>query len=131
MGRHFMDTAALAKGLDNTISTHDMALMLEKIYRGELISKAASDDMHRILLLRGQKTDSDLDYMGRKLVPRPPLAHVNGVLTGIRNDGGIVEAPSGPFIVAIFLSNQTNEAAAEDSIATTTASIFALMTQGR
>jgi beta-lactamase class A len=129
--RHFLDNVALQKGLDNTMSTGDMALMLEKIYRGQLISKAASDDMHRILLLRGQKTDSDLDYMGRKLVPRPPLAHVNGVLTGIRNDGGIVEPPSGPFIVAIFLSNQANEAAAEDAIATTTAGIFNAMTQAR
>jgi hypothetical protein len=67
--------------------------------------------------------------MGRKLTPRPPLAHVNGVLTGIRNDGGIVEPSSGPFIVIIFLSNQTNETGAEDAIATTTAAIFAAMTR--
>jgi beta-lactamase class A len=124
IGRHFMDDQALAKGLDNTLSPGDMALMLEQIYRGQLISKAASDDMHRILLLRGQETDPTLDYMGRKLVPRPPLAHVNGVLTGIRNDGGVVEASSGPFIVVIFLNHQANETAAEDAIATTTAAIF-------
>ena len=78
--------------------------------------------------LRGQKIDADLDYLGRDLVPRPPLAHVNGVLTGIRNDGGIVEPPSGAYVLVIFLSNQSDEAAAENAIAKASAKVYATMT---
>lgn len=141
--RHFLDTEAQKKGLDNTMSPGDMADMLVKIYHGEMISKAASADMHRILLLRGLKTEAVLDFIGRRLIPRPPIAHLNGELNvvsngvftgGIRDDGGIVEPPSGAYVIVIFLSKPGNVAAvaaAEDEIATASLEIYQTMTQAR
>ena len=126
-----MDTVAQKSGLDNTMSPGDMADMLVRIYHGELVSKAASADMHRILLLRGLKTDSDLDFLGRRLTPRPPIAHVNGVLTGIRDDGGIVEPTSGAYVIVVFLNNQANEVAAEDAIAKASLDVFNAMARAR
>jgi beta-lactamase class A len=118
LARTFMDLEAQARGLDNLTSAADMSEMLRRIAKQQLISPSASREMLRILRLRGGQTTSSLDYMGRLLVPRPDLAHLNGTLTNIRNDAGIVNADDqAGFVLSIFLYKQPSELAAEDAIA--------------
>jgi beta-lactamase class A len=125
LARRFLDEEARKKGLENVTSAADMADMLRRIHGGTLVDKSASEQMLRILRLRGQRADPGLDFIGRNLTPRPTLAQINGVLPGIRNDIGIVETGGKPYVLAIFLRDQADEAAAEQAIARASAEIFA------
>jgi beta-lactamase class A len=117
MQRLLMDVQAQERGLENMISAADLASMLMQIDKGALISRAASAEMLRILELRGRKTDPSLDFLGRHLVPRPTIAHLNGTLVNVRNDAGIVELGNQRFILVALLHDQGNDAAAEEAIA--------------
>jgi beta-lactamase class A len=115
-----MDTAAQQRGLENLTTARDMSDMLTRIYRGQMISDSASREMLRILTLRSARTDPAFDYLGRQLVPRPTIAHLNGTLTGVRDDAGIIEDQHKAFVVAIFTRGQQDESGAEDAIASAT-----------
>jgi beta-lactamase class A len=125
--RMLMDTAAQARGLENTTSAADLATMLTQIKRGDLISPEASAEMLRILELRGRQTDPSLDFLGRHLAPRPTIAHLNGTLVHVRNDAGIVELPDQPFVFVALLHDQTNDTVAEEAIARAAADVTALI----
>jgi beta-lactamase class A len=125
MRRLLMDVRAQARGLENTTSAADLSEMLLRVRSGELISPEASADMLRILELRGRQTDPSLDYLGRHLLPRPALAHLNGTLDHVRNDAGIVELEDRPFILVALLHDQPNDTAAEEAIARAAADIRA------
>lgn len=124
VARRLMDLEAQRRGLENMTSATDAASMLRMIHRGEMISPQASAEMLRILRLRGTITDPSLDFMGRRLSPRPLLAHINGTLSGIRNDAGIVRTERGDYILAIFLRDQRDETAAEEAIARASATVL-------
>jgi beta-lactamase class A len=121
--RLLMDVQAQERGLENTTSAGDLADMLAQIWRGDLISGSASSDMLRILEMRGRQTDPSLDYMGRDLVPRPAIAHLNGTLDNVRNDAGIVELPDQAFIFIALLHDQPSPTRAEGAIAHATAEV--------
>src|SRR5262249_4331824 len=133
LARRFLDTEAQKQGRENVTSAADMAAMLRRIYEGTLIDQASSADMLRILRQRGQNTDAGLDYLGRRLNPRPTIDHLNGVLPdlGVYNDAGIVEPEGRPYILAIFLREQADGRAAEDAIARASASVLSVVTAGR
>jgi serine/threonine-protein kinase len=117
LGRPFMDVEAQRRGLDNQFSARDAAGILQQIYEGRLISPAASEEMLRLLRLRGERTEPTLDYIGRRLSPRPTIAHVNGSLAGVRNEAAIIEQDGRAYILIILLRGQNNEQAAEAAIA--------------
>lgn len=127
--RLFMDQEAGRRGLENQTSAADMAQMLRRVYRGELVDQAASAEMLRLLRCRGKQTDPTLDYLGRDLVPRPTIGHVNGVLPGIRNDVGVVERGGRAFVLALLLRDQADERAAEEAIARAAQRILAAVEQ--
>ena len=127
MRRRLMDTQAQQRGLENTVSAADVVNMLKQIWSGDLLSKADSAEMLRILRLRGKITDPSLDFVGRHLTPRPTIAHLNGTLAAVRNDAAIIELSKSPFIVVMLLHDQHNEPAAEEAIARSTAAIVDLV----
>ncbi|MBV9172113.1 MAG: serine hydrolase, partial [Chloroflexi bacterium] len=110
--RAFMDLTA-PPDLNNVTTTGDMARMFQQLYERTLLPDPSSNqEMLRILRCRGQMTQPELDFMGRSLMPRPVLEHVNGILPGVRNDVSIVEQGDRPFVLAISLQHQSDEAAA-------------------
>jgi beta-lactamase class A len=125
MRRLLMDVQAQERGLDNTTSAADLATMLMRIDQADLISREASNEMLRILELRGKQTDPSLDFLGRHLVPRPTIAHLNGTLVNVRNDAGIVELEKQRFVFVVLLRDQGNDAAAEEAIARAAADVTA------
>jgi beta-lactamase class A len=129
LARQFMDLEAQRRGLDNLTSAGDMAEMLSRIHRGQLVSPAASAEMQRILRLRGERREPGLDFLGRHLSPRPNLAHLNGTLAGVRNEAGIIEANGRAFVLTILLRGQTNEPGAEEAIARAAASIQSIVSE--
>jgi beta-lactamase class A len=130
ISRAFMDTEAQRRGLENLTSARDMAAMLQAIYEGSLVSPAASAEMLRMLKVRGEQNDRGLDFIGRRLNPRPTIAHLNGSFTGIRNEAAIVEQDGRAYVLTIFLRGQTDEAAAEEAIARASEQIWNAVRSG-
>ncbi len=74
----------------------DMAMLLEKLERGEVVSKEASAQMIAILK-RQQYTDG----LGRNLLDTVPIASKSGSLDRLRSDVGIIYTRRGRIVMAI------------------------------
>jgi beta-lactamase class A len=77
----------------------DMVAILEKLYRGELVSKAASDEMVGVL-----KRQHDHDGIGRDM-KNTVIAGKSGALDHLRSDVAIVYSQHGPVAMAITVNN--------------------------
>jgi beta-lactamase class A len=77
----------------------DMVLLLEKLYRGELVSKAASQEMIAVL-----KRQHDHSGVGRDM-NNTVIASKSGALDHLRSDVAIVYSPHGPVAMAITVNN--------------------------
>jgi hypothetical protein len=64
--------------------------------------------------------------MGRQLNPRPTLAHINGELSGVRNDAGIVDSGKHAYVLTVFIRDSGHEAESERAIADVSAAIYKL-----
>ena len=80
------DGRAFSAGPDNNVSTpRDMTTLLAMIYRGEVVNRAACDQMLHIML------QQQLNQRLPRFLPEgTPFAHKTGTLSGIRNDAGIL-----------------------------------------
>ncbi len=107
------DGNAYRPGPDNNAATaRDMTRLCAMIYRGEVISRAASDEMLYILL---QQTLNQ--RLPRYLPYGVPFAHKTGTLSGIRNDAGILYANEQNHIAITVFSRWDAEAVGNDKVA--------------
>ena len=105
--RKLFDAAGHAAGIENTVCAKEIGILLEKMYRGELISPEASAEMLEIL--RNQKLNGKMPFY---LKPRGiACAHKTGEDDGITHDVGIVYARK-PFVLCM-LSEETEVPAFE------------------
>jgi len=93
------DNKAFEKGLINTTTAHDLALIFEKIAKGETVSAEASQAMINILL--DQKFNEIIPAL---LPPGVKVAHKTGSITHVHHDSGIVILPDGRKYVLVLLS---------------------------
>jgi beta-lactamase class A len=77
----------------------DMATMLERIERGEIVGPDASKEMIEFL-----KRNQDNTGMARRL-EGIPIAHKTGALDGLRADVGIVYAKTARIVMAIYVDD--------------------------
>jgi beta-lactamase class A len=85
-GKARRDGRAYSLGAINNVgTTRDMNHLLELIWRGKVVDRAACDQMLHILLQQQYDT-----RLSRFLPSGTPMAHKTGTLTGIRNDAGII-----------------------------------------
>jgi hypothetical protein len=101
INRLLFDAEQSAKGIENTISTGEIALLLDKMYRGELISPKASEEM--LTILKKQRLNGKIPFFVPKNIE---IAHKTGEDSGITHDVAVVYAPR-PFIVC-FCGNEVN-----------------------
>jgi beta-lactamase class A len=80
-------------------SPHEMVTILEKLYKGELVSKDASQEMIAIL-----KKQRDQDGMGRDMKD-VEIAHKSGALDALRSDVGIIYSKRGAIAMAITVDD--------------------------
>jgi len=80
-------------------SPREMVTILEKLYHGQLVGKAASDDMTSVL-----KRQRDHDGIGRDLKD-VVIANKSGALDHLRSDVGIVYSKGGPIAMAITVDD--------------------------
>jgi beta-lactamase class A len=77
----------------------DMVLLLERLYRGDLVNKAASQEMIAVL-----KRQHDHSGVGRDM-NNTVIASKSGALDHLRSDAAIVYSPHGPVAMAITVNN--------------------------
>ena len=88
---------AVVPELSDRGSPHDLCRLMEMIGKHEILDDASCDDV--LDILRRNKSDSRIPA----LLPKGTVvAHKTGTIRGVRNDVGIVQAPSGPYAVAIL-----------------------------
>ena len=80
-------------------SPHDMVQLLDKLYHGELVSKAASDEMLQVL-----KRQRDHNGVGRDMAGLD-IASKSGALDHLRSDVAILYTSNGPVAMAVTVSN--------------------------
>jgi beta-lactamase class A len=117
--RHFLDTAAVLRHMDNRTTPADMAHLLFELERGvrEAIPTVASPKSCRrmIDIMLGQ---TDKDTIPRGIPHGVPVANKTGELSGSRSDVAIVD-PYGdsPYVIAVYTSGLDGAAQAYDGIA--------------
>jgi beta-lactamase class A len=99
--RLLFDASANAKGIRNAISPGELGRLLEKLYRGEFVSREVSDYALDVL------TEQQINHkLGGKLGYDVVIAHKTGEDTNLSNDIGIVYADK-PFVVC-FTGHETD-----------------------
>ncbi len=87
---------------------NEMLLLLEKLYRKEIVDPASCDDMIAIL-----KAQRDRDQIPRYLVgpawEKIQIANKTGALDRVRNDVGIVFTPEGDFVLSLFAQESEDQ----------------------
>jgi len=109
--RKMIDTAASARGDENIATPHEATRLMEKLYRGEAVSKPLSDDVLKFLKLR---KNSPIP----KLLPANiEIANKPGGIEGVACDWAIVYVPNRPFAIAVMTNYNSESANADDAIA--------------
>ncbi len=93
------DIKAFERGLNNTATAADLALLLDAIRRGEAVSPAASEAMRDILL---KQEFNEMIPAG--LPPGTRVAHKTGWITGIVHDAAIVYPEDAASYVLVILT---------------------------
>lgn len=119
INRLLFDAEQSAKGIENTISTGEVALLLEKMYRGELVSPRASEEM--LTILKKQRLNGKIPFLVPKNIE---IAHKTGEDSGITHDVAVVYTPR-PFIVC-FCGNEVNVPEYERVMQEVTASLLTM-----
>lgn len=96
--RHFMDFHARDReDKENWTTAREMGGLLQSIYRREILTPEACDDMIKIL----ERTSRGRIAAG---VPKViPVGHKSGSLAGLRHDVGWVRLPGQPYVLSVFL----------------------------
>lgn len=109
LNRLLFDAEAERKGKRNYIAPAEIGFLLEKIYKGELLSESISKEIERVLKM--QLYNSKIP----RLLPESVIiGHKTGEDSGTTHDVGIVYGKA-PFIFC-FASNDTNVPVAEDAL---------------
>lgn len=95
--RKLMDYAARDRGLDNFTSAYDVALLLQKLARGEGLPGAACQEM--LAILHRQQLRNKLPAL---LPEEAWLAHKTGEQTGNEHDAGIMRRAEKTAVVVVM-----------------------------
>ncbi len=98
--RRMMDLDAIARGEDNTTSALEAGMILERMYRGTLISPEDSREMLRIL--KNQQDSSLIPWHLKHILPEHTIAHKTGGLDHVVHDAALVDLPDRPYILCFF-----------------------------
>ena len=97
---------------NNKTSNQDMALLLTKMYRGQIASNALTVEMF------GFMTNSDFENRLPALLPKTvSVYHKIGSEIGNLHDVGIIDAGAHPYYIGIMTNDITDEAATESVMA--------------
>ena len=109
------DGKAYARGLNNTTTARDLALLLRRLAEERAVSKAASRQMLEIMF--GQRFNEGIPA---GLPPSARVAHKTGSITKINHDAAIVYPPGArrrPYVLVVLTRGLADETRAHRLIA--------------
>ncbi len=108
-----------------TTSAADVGLLLDKLYRGEIVSIEASEQILDML------AKSQMNNRIPALLPEgTKIAHKTGELAGVRNDAGIVFLDGRPYIIVIMSKNLKGEDDGVENLAQISKIVYDYYTAG-
>lgn len=110
--RKMMDFNLRRRGVENYTTAQDMALILEKIYRGTFLNKTISRQCREILLR--QKIN---DRIPAKLPSDTTVAHKTGLENNVCHDVGVVFTKKGDYLVCVLTGHAKSNKIAKRFIA--------------
>ncbi|MGB8508967.1 MAG: serine hydrolase [Pyrinomonadaceae bacterium] len=115
------DGKAFERGLNNTTTARDLLILLRRIAENRAVSRAASEEMMRILL--AQKFNEGIPA-GLPAVAR--VAHKTGSITKINHDAAIVFLPGrrSPYVLVILTRGLADEGRAHRLIADISRAVY-------
>ncbi|MEG2017971.1 MAG: serine hydrolase [Clostridium sp.] len=96
LNRKMMDSPSINSGLKNYVSVDDLALVLEKLYRGEAVSSDYDKKMLDIMKANEQK-----NKIAGKLPQQVIVANKSGDYYEVTNDAGIIYTEEGSYIFCV------------------------------
>lgn len=107
------DIKAFDRGLNNTATARDLAILLVALETGKAASPASTTAMRRTLLAQQLN-----EKIPAGLPPGTPVAHKTGSITGISHDAAIVY-PRGhaPYVLVVLTRGFRDERSADSAIA--------------
>jgi len=109
--RKMMDIRAAAEGRENVATPHELAQLLEAVYRGQVLNKQFTDDYFNLLSIHKES------YIPRELPEDIRIANKPGELEGVRNDCGLIFNSSRPYILCAMSTYVRHERDAADAVA--------------
>jgi len=107
--RELYDMEAAERGLQNYFTPKEIGGLLEKLYNGTFVNKAASDEMISIL-----KSQQICHKISDSLPAGVEVANKTGEVSGVTHDAGIVYGER-PFVF-VFASMQTDTSLANQAL---------------
>ncbi len=108
--RKMMDLKAASEGRENVSTPKEMAILLQSLYRGEILNKEMTEDFFKVL-----STHKD-SWIPRNLPDDLKIADKPGALEGVRNDSGVIFVEKRPFILCVMTTYLRRERDGEDAI---------------
>lgn len=94
-----------------TTSPRDIGLLMQKLYKGEIVSLEASE--HILDMLTKSKLNNRIPAKLPKWDPSTGkglrIAHKTGELSGVRNDAGVVFLDGNPYVIVLMSKNIKGE----------------------
>jgi beta-lactamase class A len=107
------DDKAYAAGMNNTTTSGDLAVLLQRIERNDALGPASARLMKEILLRQEFN-----DEIPAGLPPGTPVAHKTGSITATLHDAAIVYPPGrAPYVLVVLTRKISDEAVARTLIA--------------
>ncbi|MHB8155520.1 MAG: serine hydrolase [Candidatus Omnitrophota bacterium] len=120
LSRKIADYQLRDKGIENYTTAEDMALLLEKIYRGTLGNKRVSDQCISMLKLARLN-----DRIPKYLPVEITIAHKTGLERDVCHDVGIVFTHKGDFIIAVLTKDvNSNSTLSKEFIANVSLHVY-------
>jgi len=109
--RKMMDQAASARGDESVATPREAMPLMEKIFRGEAVSRAVSDDVLKFLKLRKSSP------IPRMIPGNIQIANKPGGIEGVACDWAIVYVPNRPFAISVMTNYNGESANPDEAIA--------------
>ncbi|MCX5710582.1 MAG: class A beta-lactamase-related serine hydrolase [Candidatus Omnitrophica bacterium] len=112
LSRKMMDFRHRRRGVENYTTPEDMAYILEKIYRKQLLNDGASQECLNLLICQRYN-----DRLPAKLPIGTKVAHKTGLERNVCHDVGIIFAQKGDLIVCVLTKHLSTSRQSKEFIA--------------
>ena len=116
--RKMLDLRAAKEGRENVSTPREMMTLLERLYRGQILSEPWRDGFFEML-----STHKD-GYLTRDLPDTLRVANKPGWLDGVRNDIGVVFLEHRPYVICVMTTYLAHERQGEEVIASISAAAY-------